>query len=51
VFCYRTFCRFICPLGAIYGFFNRFGAGWPPKLSDPLLFGLAPEQRVSDLSA
>ncbi len=24
VFCYRTFCRFICPLGAIYGFFNRF---------------------------
>ena len=23
-FCYRTFCRFICPLGAIYGFFNRF---------------------------
>ena len=24
VFCYRSFCRFICPLGAIYGFFNRF---------------------------
>ena len=24
VFCYRTFCRFVCPLGAIYGFFNRF---------------------------
>ena len=24
VFCYRTFCRFLCPLGAIYGFFNRF---------------------------
>ena len=24
VFCYRTFCRFICPLGAIYGCFNRF---------------------------
>ena len=24
VFCYRTLCRFICPLGAIYGFFNRF---------------------------
>ena len=24
VFCYRLFCRFICPLGAIYGFFNRF---------------------------
>ena len=23
-FCYRSFCRFICPLGAIYGFFNRF---------------------------
>ena len=23
VFCYRSFCRFICPLGAIYGFFNR----------------------------
>ena len=23
-FCYRTFCRFVCPLGAIYGFFNRF---------------------------
>ncbi len=24
VFCYRSFCRFVCPLGAIYGFFNRF---------------------------
>lgn len=24
VFIYRTFCRFLCPLGAIYGFFNRF---------------------------
>ena len=24
VFIYRTFCRFICPLGALYGFFNRF---------------------------
>ena len=24
IFCYRSFCRFICPLGAIYGFFNRF---------------------------
>ena len=23
-FCYRSFCRFLCPLGAIYGFFNRF---------------------------
>ncbi|MBO5544598.1 MAG: 4Fe-4S binding protein, partial [Oscillospiraceae bacterium] len=23
VFCYRSFCRFICPLGAIYGLFNR----------------------------
>ena len=23
VFCYRSFCRFICPLGAIYGMFNR----------------------------
>ncbi len=23
VFIYRVFCRFICPLGAIYGFFNR----------------------------
>ena len=26
VFCYRGFCRFACPLGAIYGFFNRFSA-------------------------
>ena len=24
VFVYRTFCRFICPLGALYGFFNKF---------------------------
>ena len=24
VFCYRAFCRFLCPLGAIYGLFNRF---------------------------
>ena len=24
IFCYRSFCRFICPLGAVYGFFNRF---------------------------
>lgn len=23
IFVYRAFCRFICPLGAIYGFFNR----------------------------
>ncbi len=23
VFCYRAFCRFICPLGAIYGMFSR----------------------------
>ena len=23
VFMYRPFCRFLCPLGAIYGFFNR----------------------------
>ncbi|MBQ3290755.1 MAG: redoxin family protein [Mogibacterium sp.] len=23
VFCYRSFCRFICPLGAIYGMFNK----------------------------
>ncbi len=23
VFIYRIFCRFICPLGAIYGFFNK----------------------------
>lgn len=22
VFCYRMFCRFLCPLGAIYSFFN-----------------------------
>lgn len=24
IFCYRGFCRFLCPLGAIYGLFNRF---------------------------
>ena len=24
VFVFRLFCRFICPLGALYGFFNRF---------------------------
>ncbi len=24
IFCYRSFCRFICPLGAIYGLFNKF---------------------------
>ncbi len=24
VFCYRCFCRFLCPLGAIYGLFSRF---------------------------
>ncbi len=24
IFIYRFFCRFICPLGAIYGFFNKF---------------------------
>lgn len=24
IFIYRVFCRFICPLGAIYGFFNKF---------------------------
>lgn len=23
VFCYRSFCRFMCPLGAIYGMFNK----------------------------
>ncbi len=23
VFCYRSFCRFLCPLGAIYGMFSR----------------------------
>ena len=23
IICYRTFCRFICPLGAIYGLFNK----------------------------
>ena len=24
IFCYRSFCRFLCPLGTIYGLFNRF---------------------------
>jgi polyferredoxin len=24
VFIYRVFCRFLCPLGAIYSFFNRY---------------------------
>lgn len=24
IFFYRFFCRFVCPLGAIYGFFNKF---------------------------
>ncbi len=24
VFCYRSFCRFLCPLGAIFGLFNRY---------------------------
>ncbi len=24
VFIYRVFCRFVCPLGALYGLFNRF---------------------------
>ncbi len=24
IFTFRMFCRFICPLGALYGFFNRF---------------------------
>ena len=24
VFVYRVFCRFLCPLGALYGLFNRF---------------------------
>ena len=23
IFCYRSFCRFLCPLGAIYGMFSR----------------------------
>lgn len=24
IFIYRVFCRFVCPLGALYGLFNRF---------------------------
>ena len=24
VFCYRSFCRFVCPLGAVYSLFSRF---------------------------
>ena len=24
VFCYRSFCRFLCPLGAVYSLFSRF---------------------------
>ena len=24
IFLYRSFCRFLCPLGALYSFFNRF---------------------------
>ena len=24
IFIYRVFCRFLCPLGALYGFFNKF---------------------------
>ena len=24
IFIFRVFCRFVCPLGAIYGFFNKF---------------------------
>ncbi|MCR4818776.1 MAG: redoxin family protein [Fretibacterium sp.] len=24
VLCYRSFCRFLCPLGALYGLFNHF---------------------------
>ena len=24
IFCYRAFCRFVCPLGAIYGLFNKY---------------------------
>lgn len=24
IFCYRSFCRFLCPLGALYGLFSRF---------------------------
>ena len=26
VFCFRGFCRFVCPLGALYGLFSRFSA-------------------------
>ena len=24
IFCYRSFCRFLCPLGAVYSLFSRF---------------------------
>jgi polyferredoxin len=24
VFCFRAFCRFLCPLGALYGLFNKY---------------------------
>lgn len=24
IFCFRVFCRFVCPLGALYGLFNRY---------------------------
>ena len=24
IFCWRSFCRFLCPLGAVYGLFSRF---------------------------
>jgi polyferredoxin len=34
VFIFRPFCRFVCPLGAIYGLFNRFA-----------LFGMAIEEK------
>lgn len=34
VFVFRLFCRFICPLGAIYGLFNRFSF-FGVKLEEP----------------